>query len=381
MVHVFVVNEKTFKIHLEYMFAGTGYSDNEPGFIIDNNVSNKSDYKEKTFVSMIADVSKVRKNDLVLFYVTGCKKIFGVFQVDSLAFLNPKSKDYLGEEESLGRYLPFRVKIKPFMVFSEGVTEHEALDDIRCIEHPYEMCWSLIYRKLTGMRGCSYITDFEYRNIFSLLTANNIDGCLHFDNYTYDKENKRIVGSKESHLYMGKTYSLDITQRLLRVSNSFEAHLQAYLTQNHDKEPLRSLLYPKDHIRKVWLGNEVVCSVGEQRMDLLSIVETSDRYLVRIIELKYDTPGKEIVNEQIRWYLRWVGQYLVPLMNDKKVVIIPTVIAARYNRNSKKKREFFEACTQFNQSRVGSLYGFSLSSVEYISFDRKDIGITFEKVF
>ena len=78
------------------------------------------------------------------------------------------------------------------------------------------------------MRGCSYITDFEYRNIFALLSANNVGECLHFDYYTYDKVNKRIVGSKESHSYIGKTYSLDITQRLLMVSNSFEAHLQAH---------------------------------------------------------------------------------------------------------------------------------------------------------
>ena len=32
MTHIFVVDEQTFKVHLEYMFAGTGYSTYEPDF-------------------------------------------------------------------------------------------------------------------------------------------------------------------------------------------------------------------------------------------------------------------------------------------------------------------------------------------------------------
>lgn len=90
MTHIFVVNEQTFKVHLEYMFAGTGYSTYEPDFIDIDKQCTKSDSKERTFVSMIADISKVRIRDLVAFYVTGCKKIFGFFKVASSPFMSLK---------------------------------------------------------------------------------------------------------------------------------------------------------------------------------------------------------------------------------------------------------------------------------------------------
>lgn len=79
MTHIFIVNEKTFKLHLEYMFAGTGYSTNIPDFIVENKTEPVASSKEKTFTSMIADISKIKENDIVAFYVTGCKKIFGFF--------------------------------------------------------------------------------------------------------------------------------------------------------------------------------------------------------------------------------------------------------------------------------------------------------------
>lgn len=379
MTHIFVVNERTFKIHLEYMFAGTGYSNNIPDFIETEKSVTTADYYEKTFVSMIADISKVRENDLVAFYVTGCKKIFGFFKAVSVPFYNSASDDYLGEK--LGRYLPFRIRLKPFMVFSEGITEHQALDDIYNIEHPYQMCWSLIYRKLTAMRGCSFVTDFEYLNISSLISITNENKPLYAEHYTYDYQQQIIVKSDKAHCYVGNTrMGLDIKKRLLCVTNSHEAHLQAYITQNHDKSPLRELLYP-DNFRKIWMGNEVVCSVGEQRIDILSVVETKEKYYIRIIELKDETPSKDIVETQIQWYIRWVAQYLAPLMNDKEVVVIPTIIAKKHKRNTVKKVEFVSACDSFKNTKIGQLHNIAINPVEYIAFERSIDDITFEKVF
>lgn len=169
-------------------------------------------------------------------------------------------------------------------------------------------------------------------------------------------------------------------KRLLRVTNSHEAHLQAYITQNHDKSPLRELLYP-DNFRKIWIGNEVVCSVGEQRIDILSIVETKKEYYIRITELKDETPNKDIVEIQIQWYIRWVAQYLAPLMNDKKVVIIPTIIAKKHKRDTNKKVEFVSACNSFKNTKIGQLYNITINPIEYIAFERSEDDITFEKVF
>ncbi len=379
MTHVFVVNEQTFKVHLEYMFAGTGYAENEPNFLYAHKQNTPSGYTEKTLVGMIADISKVRVNDLVVFYVTGCKKFFGFFQIASEPFFELKSTNYLGKE--LDKYLPFRVKIKPYLVFNKGISEHQALDDLRIVEHPYQMCWSMIYRKLTGLRGCSFLTDYESSNLNLLISSNN-KNCLYSENYTYDSIKQEIVKSEEKHLYMGDTsIPLTIRERLLKVSGSFEVHLQSYITQNFDKLPLSKILLPNDVV-KCWIGNEVVCSVGEQRIDVLMISETKHNYYIRVCELKYETPSEKIIKEQIGWYIRWIQQYIVPNLNDnKEVKIIPTVIAKKFTRNTQKKQKFEAAISDFNNSNKIAFYNEKIAEVEFIGFERKDTDITFEKVF
>ncbi len=376
MTHVFVVNERTFKYHLEYMFAGTGYGENEPDFIENEKISNKSDNVERTFASMIADISKLRKNDLVAFYVTGCQKLFGFFKVDSNPFYNDKKTNYLGGE--LDKYLPFRVKLKPYLVYQNGITEHEALDEIYNIKHPYEMCWSLIYRKLTGMRGCTAITDYESQRFMFLLRLKN-KKPFYAENYTYDNKTQQIVESKDGKIYKADTsISLDIKNRFKVVTNAHETHLQAYVLQNYDGN-LKSLLLP-DNYTKLWIGNEVVCSVGEQRIDILLISETKDNYIIRIIELKDEKPTDDIVKRQMIWYIKWVLQYITPFMSDKPVIIKPTIIAAKFLVNTTKKKNFYDACKNANYDKMGKIFKVNIDPIEYISYSRQG-NITFEKVF
>lgn len=380
MTHIFIVNEQTFKVHLEYMFAGTGYSDNEPDFIDRDKTITKSDFKEKTFVSMIADISKVRIGDLVAFYVTGCKKIFGFFKIASDPFFVSKHDNYLGEKDKLNRYLPFRVKLEPYLVYSNGITEHQALDDILGIEHPYEMCWSLIYRKLTGMRGCSFVTDYESANLHMLISRSNKQS-LSANGYSYDKITQTIIPLDKSKIYQGNTeINLNIKDRFLKISNSCEAHLQAYITQNHDKGILKELLYPSSYISN-WLGNEVVCSVGEQRIDVLSITKTRKQCYIRIIELKDETPHKYIVEQQLTWYIMWVTQYLVPNLSGREIIIKPTIIAKNFKRKSKSKTEFYEACENFKNTKIGQILKVNIDPIEFIAFERIKENISFEKVF
>lgn len=65
-IHVFVVNQITFKQHLEYMFAGTGAKNRMSLFL------EKSDIKfqpttERNLVGMIADISRIRPDDKIIF--------------------------------------------------------------------------------------------------------------------------------------------------------------------------------------------------------------------------------------------------------------------------------------------------------------------------
>lgn len=376
MTHIFIVNEKTLKIHLEYMFAGTGYANNEPDFI-DRYKDTFADRVEKTYVSMIADIAKVRVGDKVAFYVTGCKKLFGFFRICSNPFFEAKISNYLGDE--LEKYLPLRVLIEPDEVYANGISELEALDDISNIDHPYEMCWSLIYRKLTGMRGCAFVTDTEYAYLKNKISNANNNQVLISNDYTYDTENKCIISSNSHKNYNGNiNVLLDIKERLLNVSNSFEFHLQAYITQNYDQS-ISKFLLPNNYISN-WIGNEVVCSVGEQRIDVLIISETTDEFVIRVIELKDEKPKANIINQQMIWYIKWVKQYIVPNMN-KSIRIIPTIIAGSYKINCKGKRDFLDACNNYNSNKPVLNGNVTFDKLEYIKFNRNNNDISFEKIF
>ena len=91
--HVFIVNDDTFKYHLEYMFAGTG-SKNK--FVDFNNSKNTNLHHsvESGLVGMMADGCRIRKDDLIIFYLQAKSNeheglFFGIFQAtDNGIFLD-----------------------------------------------------------------------------------------------------------------------------------------------------------------------------------------------------------------------------------------------------------------------------------------------------
>ena len=66
---------------------------------------------------------------------------------------------------------------------------------------------------------------------------------------------------------------------------------------------------------------------------------------------------------------------------DKEINIIPTIIADSFLRNTKRKKEFDEACDKFKSTKVGSLFGATICPVEYISFERTNKEIIFKRIF
>ena len=85
-------------------------------------------------------------------------------------------------------------------------------------------------------------------------------------------------------IYKGRENSISITKRLLYKANrknAFETHLQAYIIQNIDKLNLL-----KFECKEFWLGNEVACGVGMQRIDILIKQEDDDKIYFKLIELK-----------------------------------------------------------------------------------------------
>ena len=194
--HVFIVNEQTFKHHLEYMFAGTGNS-NVPMFL--NNPTHISE-GEKAHIGMIADISRVRVGDEIIFYLTGCKEFYGFFRVVSRPFADVNC-NYLGGGQ-IGKDLYFRVLLEPTTeVYAKGITEWECFESISGVEHPYQMCWSLIYRKLIGLRGCAALFDYEAERIKRLIRAKNNNTTLQGTSFSYDNTaNVMIVTKSRTHI-------------------------------------------------------------------------------------------------------------------------------------------------------------------------------------
>ena len=143
--HVFIVDTNTFKYHLKFMFAGTGAKDSYIDF--NNNAnSNLHPKTESNLAGMIADSQRVRKGDYVIFYLQQNKKekvyegkFYGIFRIKhDLSFLdNNDEKQFL--KSLLNKSLTFRVLFEPFEVYPVGVTEWEALDEIKHIQSPNQM--------------------------------------------------------------------------------------------------------------------------------------------------------------------------------------------------------------------------------------------------
>lgn len=368
MAHVFIVNEKSFKIHLEYNFAATGNND---GNLHSLGANTKSYHwtKEKVLVGMIADISRIRKGDKILFYLQSSKQregmFYGSFVATDKAFLCRNK--YL--EKELGKQLSFRIPIAPDEVYPIGLTERECLDNIEGIDKPYEMCWSLIYRKLKGNRGCTMITDAEYDMIMKKIKQKNKNHFLNGSYLSYDQSTALIKDTNRKYTYDGIKESLDIFEYLkskAKAGNAFETHLQAYIIQNLEKIPL--LL--KNDTPITWIGNEMSCGVGMQSIDVVFFQENKTNVDIFICELKDEQP-EPYIKEQIGKYVDWMRQYIVPTFKNKSVKINPIIIAPTPKENTIQKLKMNNQETKRYEN---------VANIRYISFDIKEDEVEFKEV-
>lgn len=365
MTHVFVVDYITFDIHLKYMFAGTGTA-NEPIFLTNHKTDDIHHAAEKNLVSLVADISRVRKGDKILFYVQSHNGYTGTFFGVYKAVSNPFycSNNYLYDK--LNKALQYRVLIQPFKVYKNGVSEYFALDCLDNISHPSQMCWSLIYRKLRGNRGCTMITDYESDRLIKLIknanknhypTTSNQTGFRY--NYT---SNQVITNHKKSNYIYKRKISLSITNRLLFKmihKKAYESHLQAYIVQNISNSTLNTLLIPNPK-KYFWLGNEVGCGVGMQKIDILVMQNTNKKLYINIIELKCKNPTIDIF-EQLQKYIQWVIEYICPLYINSEIEITPIIIAP-FDNESKLINKEFDNSIKTNNIKLNSIRQIHISN-------------------
>lgn len=356
--HVFIVDDNTLKYHLEHLFAGTGAKD----YRIDFNNSQNSTLnptRERLLLGMIADLNRIRIGDFILFYLqqnkSGEGKFYGIFKAKSLGFLdNNDENQYLQEE--LQKSLTFRILIEPFEVYPEGITEWEALDEIKGIQKPSQMIWSLIYRKLRANRGNTMITLYESERLFDLIkNKNKMNKSKKIDskNFSFNTEQQIIVPSEKINLYNGRKEKLNIFPRLIdkyKNNLAFESHLQAFILQNLEKDDyLNKILIGNKKLE--WIGNEVACGVGMQRIDILLSFEGKEKFIVPI-ELK-SVPASLSNKKQIHRYIDWLNQYYLP---NNKSKIQPILISKKFeDKNSELYTSIVSSFKDLNEENKNCL--------------------------
>lgn len=379
--HVFIVDTTTFKIHLEYLFAGTGAGDKVVDF--NNRTSTELQYaSENNLVGMIADSQRIRKNDFIIFYLQQNAgqgiyegKFYGIFKAkEDLSFLdNNNRQQYLKNE--LVKSLTFRTLIEPFEIYSKGVTEWEALDEIKNLQSPNQMLWSLIYRKLKGNRGNTMITIYESERLFKLLRDKNNRQTLNANNLTYNCDNQEIISNNTINYYDGRKEPINILPRLANKYNShkaFESHLQAYIVQNIGRGSNLSL----DNcllcgLPIEWLGNEVSCGVGMQRIDVACSLLNANSRIIEAIELKAVEANTDNIY-QLQRYVDWLEQYYI---SNRVSDIQPVLVAKKIqNKTLPYYQEIIESFKTFNTRNHNCL------PLKYIEYELANHVLVFNEI-
>lgn len=347
--HVFIVNDVTFSIHLLHRFAGTGTKDVS---IIDFNGYSESclhHAKENLLVKMMADVGRIKKGDRILFYAQSAGgqegRFYGIFRATGPAFLDNDDKNqYLFDD--LKKSLTFRVLFEPDEVYPEGVTEWEALDEIRGLDKPHQIIWSLVYRKLKANRGCTMITPYEEGRLCCLIRAGQRPLDYRNGSLYFDSGNRKIaVNADKQKLYEGSMERFSLMPRLLekhRKNNQFEAHLQACIVGQLASQQGEIADILLRGIRSEWLGNEMGCGVGMQSIDIMVSYRDNGDCFIMPIELKSVCPEAGNVL-QIQRYVDWIEQYYVP---NHPSTIEPVLIARKCSEEL--PADFIDAVKEFN---------------------------------
>lgn len=378
--HVFIVGTNTFKYHVEYLFAGTGAKDNRVDF--NNSPTTFLNYTtENNLVGMISDSQRVRKGDFLIFYLQQNYsenvyegKFYGIFKIkEDLSFLdNNGTRQFL--KRDLIKSLTFRTLIEPFEIYGKGVTEWEALDEIKHIQSPNQMLWSLIYRKLKGNRGNTMITIYESERLFKLLRDKNNRQVLTGKTFTFDIPIQEIKVDRVTHNYTGRKEKINILPRLIkkyRDNKAFETHLQAYIVQNIGRDTNKSLdKCLLNGLTFEWLGNEVSCGVGMQRIDIaISLIKPNLR-IIEAIELK----AKEADTDnayQLQRYVDWLEQYYLP---NRPSDIQPVLVAKKIsNKNSENYKNIMESFKQFNKKNNHCI------PIKYVEYELEGDALTFNE--
>jgi len=149
--------------------------------------------------------------------------------------------------------------------------------------------------------------------------------------------------------------------------------LQAYIVQNIGRNTNQSLdEVVLGGLKFEWLGNEVSCGVGMQRIDVMvSLVKGENNRLVLPIELKAIEASQDNVI-QIQRYVDWLEQYYIP---NRISAIQPVLIAKKtVNKNSESYKKVIESFEQFNKNNTRCM------PIKYIEYELEEDNLNFQEI-
>ncbi len=241
------------------------------------------------------------------------------------------------------------------------------------------MLWSLIYRKLKGNRGNTMIMIYEAERLTQLIRNKNNRVEMNCQNKTlsFDAVEQKIVCLNERQkAYAGRQEVINLLPRLAakyQAGNSFESHLQVYITKNLGKGTNAGLDESVLNGAQIeWLGNEVSCGVGMQRIDVMpSVVHGEQRVLIPIELKAVEADERNVI--QIQRYVDWIEQYYIPnRQSDIQPVLIAKKIEDETTNNYRKLVGSFNRFNQINNRRC--------SPLKFVEFYIEDNNFVFEEV-
>ncbi len=245
-----------------------------------------------------------------------------------------KAKNVYGREifsgNVINNYLWMRVKVKPKMLFPNPVSEFELLDDFS----DEIVSWTLIYRKLFGERSCTAIPPIEEQKILRLIRTKNpaLTGVERLEYPALQNRIMTMIQSGGVEFVFEPAWDNDkvegaspISTYIRNLNNSSGANLlsESLLEANvlydltnlanparslnpNVKEKLAGVVnYPEEKV--IWVGNQVVCSAGNSKSDIVSFHGTPEDITptsISVFELKNVALTPADV-DQVGKYARW----------------------------------------------------------------------------
>jgi len=218
------------------------------------------------------------------------------------------------------------------------------------------------------------ITIYESERLFKLLRDKNNREFLSGTNFTLDVSTQQIRLDNNSHPYTGRREKINILPRLIRKyteGKAFEPHLQTYVVQNIGRNTNPSLdrsLLNGSPIE--WIGNEVSCGVGMQRIDvMLSIIKNNTKIAIAI-ELKPNEATTDTVF-QLQRYVNWLEQYYIP---NRISDIQPVLISRRIvNKDQPYYLDIINSFKEFNRKNNKCL------PLKYVEYELKNNNLEFQE--